>query len=77
MRKDKYKYWKAERYREVERIEKEKKEKVREKEGETYQHILCKGVEGNKGGEPSHELRDHTELDEVLSLNVRKQPEKL
>ena len=32
-------------------------------------------MEGNKGGESSHELRDHTKLDKVLSLNVRKQPE--
>jgi hypothetical protein len=33
-------------------------------------------VEGYEGGEPTHELRDHSEFDEVLGLHLRQVSEK-
>lgn len=35
-----------------------------------YQHVLCEGVEGHKGGEAADKLWDHAELDEVLRLHL-------
>ena len=38
------------------------------------EHLLVKGVEGDEGGEAAHELRNHSEVDQVRPLHLGEVP---